>query len=281
MRTGWNWKIDSLAKLLVMIAGVGYLLSFLGAIIPIFHALLSLCALSPEMILRGQIWRLVTWVLIPPSGFDSLFDILWILLTLYCRYWIGLMVENTLGRKYFGLYIGIGVILTDVFAFLAIPLGWFTIPGLYTMYYLNIAVFLVLAIAYPDRQVFFMFAIPMKMLWLGIIDVAFIAFDVVRYLRLGLPQILLVVLPALITFGLLMFFPETRGGRKVASSKRQRQFNRSVKMTPPYGSSMHRCRICGRTPDTNPELEFRFCSKCLGNYEYCSEHLFTHEHVKG
>ena len=63
---------------------------------------------------------------------------------------------------------------------------------------------------------------------------------------------------------------------------------------PPYGERIcprcrqslpyiraNRCRICGRTPDTNPELEFRFCSKCLGNYEYCSEHLFTHEHVKG
>ena len=27
-------------------------------------------------------------------------------------------------------------------------------------------------------------------------------------------------------------------------------------------------------------LEFRYCSKCNGNYEYCQDHLFTHEHVK-
>lgn len=281
MRPGWNFRIDSIAKLLVMIAAAGYVLDLLGSIIPFFRVLLSMCMLSPEMVLRGQVWRLVTWVLVPMSNINSLFNIFWILLTLYCRYWIGLMVENTLGRKYFGLYIGIGIALTDVFAFLAIPLGWPTYPSLYTMYYLNIAVFLVLAIAYPDRQVYFMFAIPMKMLWFGIIDVGFIAYDVVRFLRMGVPQILLVVLPALITFGMLMFFPEARGIKKVASTKRQRQFQRSVKMTPPYGGSMHRCRICGRTPETNPELEFRFCSKCLGNYEYCSEHLFTHEHVKG
>ena len=34
-------------------------------------------------------------------------------------------------------------------------------------------------------------------------------------------------------------------------------------------------------PVSNPELSFRYCSKCIGNREYCSEHLFTHEHYRG
>ena len=42
----------------------------------------------------------------------------------------------------------------------------------------------------------------------------------------------------------------------------------------------HKCAICGRTELDDPNLEFRFCSKCNGNYEYCQYHLFTHEHVK-
>lgn len=42
----------------------------------------------------------------------------------------------------------------------------------------------------------------------------------------------------------------------------------------------HRCAVCGRTELDDPCLEFRFCSKCNGNYEYCQDHLFTHEHVK-
>ena len=42
----------------------------------------------------------------------------------------------------------------------------------------------------------------------------------------------------------------------------------------------HKCAVCGRTDATNPELEFRYCSKCNGVYEYCSDHLFTHEHIK-
>ena len=40
-------------------------------------------------------------------------------------------------------------------------------------------------------------------------------------------------------------------------------------------STHHRCAICGRTEKDGEDLEFRFCSKCKGNYEYCQEHLFT------
>ena len=43
---------------------------------------------------------------------------------------------------------------------------------------------------------------------------------------------------------------------------------------------VHRCAICGRTDVDSPQLEFRYCSKCEGNYEYCADHLFTHQHVK-
>ena len=42
----------------------------------------------------------------------------------------------------------------------------------------------------------------------------------------------------------------------------------------------HRCAICGRTELDGDMLEFRFCSKCAGNYEYCQDHLFSHTHVK-
>ena len=50
----------------------------------------------------------------------------------------------------------------------------------------------------------------------------------------------------------------------------------------PYatGGAKHRCAVCGRTELDDPNLEFRYCSKCHGNYEYCQEHLFTHIHVQ-
>lgn len=43
---------------------------------------------------------------------------------------------------------------------------------------------------------------------------------------------------------------------------------------------VHTCEVCGRTNITNPELMFRYCSRCSGDHEYCQDHLFTHEHIR-
>ena len=45
------------------------------------------------------------------------------------------------------------------------------------------------------------------------------------------------------------------------------------------GHARHRCAVCGRTELDDPKLEFRYCSRCDGNYEYCMDHLYTHVHV--
>jgi hypothetical protein len=47
---------------------------------------------------------------------------------------------------------------------------------------------------------------------------------------------------------------------------------------PSAPKAMHKCAICGRTEKDDDSLEFRLCSKCNGSYEYCSDHLYTHEH---
>ena len=65
--------------------------------------------------------------------------------------------------------------------------------------------------------------------------------------------------------------------------KRQKEFKKKMR---PQGRTLngqvtkHKCAICGKTEQSGDDIEFRFCSKCDGNYEYCSEHLFTHTHVK-
>ena len=42
----------------------------------------------------------------------------------------------------------------------------------------------------------------------------------------------------------------------------------------------HKCTICGRTDRTNPELEFRYCSRCAGYHCYCQDHINDHEHIQ-
>ncbi|MBQ5676416.1 MAG: hypothetical protein IIV45_15335, partial [Lachnospiraceae bacterium] len=107
---------------------------------------------------------------------------------------------------------------------------------------------------------------------------------------------ILIVIPCLYTFGTPLFVPQvvavlasflnvivffivTRNGfRTPKQIKRQvtykRQINKVASLT------KHRCAICGRTEVDSPDMTFRFCSKCDGNYEYCEEHLYTHKHVE-
>ena len=41
----------------------------------------------------------------------------------------------------------------------------------------------------------------------------------------------------------------------------------------------HKCYVCGITDKDAPNMQFRYCSKCSGNKEYCQDHLFTHKHM--
>ena len=80
----------------------------------------------------------------------------------------------------------------------------------------------------------------------------------------------------------LIFFLSGRDVKRYAPKevKRRQEFKRQVaEPRPGSGLSRHKCAVCGRTELTNPELEFRYCSKCEGNYEYCQDHLFTHQHI--
>ena len=66
--------------------------------------------------------------------------------------------------------------------------------------------------------------------------------------------------------------------RKNDFKRKMRQAERPVNVY--ANGAKHRCAVCGRTEMDDPNLEFRYCSKCNGNYEYCQDHLFTHTHVK-
>jgi len=67
----------------------------------------------------------------------------------------------------------------------------------------------------------------------------------------------------------------------MGSTSAQREFGKGA--AAPKASkkvTRHKCAICGKTEESDPNMSFRFCSKCNGNYEYCENHLFTHMHVE-
>ena len=137
-------------------------------------------------------------------------------------------------------------------------------------------IFLAFALSYPDMQVLFMMIIPIKIKWLAWLDAAYILYDLVR----GNWAIRTVIIASLLNF--IIFFLATRNFSSISPKEvhRRQQFQKAVhpKMAP--GITKHKCAVCGRTEKDGDDLEFRFCSKCNGNYEYCQDHLFTHQHIK-
>ena len=230
--------------------------------------------LNPAAILHGQIWRIVTFLVYPPAitGSDAIMFVLMNALGIYCIRAFGTIVEQVWGRFRFNCYIIGGVLLHSVVA-----IGIYLVTGLSLPLfptYLVYSFFFVFALMFPDMQVLLMFVIPVKVKWMGILDAILMVYTVIA----GNLFTKFAVVASLLNF-VLYFYRLHRSRISPKQMHRKAQFERKsnagrAKVT------RHKCAVCGRTEEDDPNLEFRFCSKCNGNYEYCQYHLFTHEHVK-
>jgi hypothetical protein len=217
-------------------------------------------ALVPSLVLRGQIWRLVTYVFIPPNASP-----LWIVFVLYFYYMIGTSLEHEWGSFKFNLYYLIGMAGTTIAAFIS--------GGSATSVYLNLSLLLAFARLFPDYELLLFFFLPVKVKYLGLLNWLFIGFTV---LTEPLPFKIAAVASVINYF---VFFGkdisvELKTGRQSYHNRKRFQGQLVQK------STMHRCIICGVTEDDDPDMEFRYCSKCEGDYEYCMKHLKEHEHVR-
>lgn len=251
---------------------IGYLISVMAP------SLLGYLTLEPAYILRGQVWRLVTWLFIPPSRLD-----LFTIIMLFFYYSIGSNMEHAWGSFRYNVYIFTGILFSIAGAFVVYFIlgGQVLMGGAISTYYINMSIFLAFAATYPDMQVMLYFIIPLKVKWMGLVYGAIIVYNGISS---SWPERMLIV-ASLLNF--IIFFMSTRNLKRVMPGeiKRKQKFKKAVshpQMQYRTGDTItkHKCAICGRTELDGDELEFRFCSKCEGNYEYCQNHLFTHEHIK-
>jgi hypothetical protein len=229
----------------------------------------------------------VTWVISSPSSGNIL---LFAISILFFYYPIGTSLERTWGSFRYTLYILMGMLFTVIGAFLLyfvtggiIGGGYYYLDGsIFTTYYISLSVFLAYAMTYPDMQILLWFVIPIKMRWMAYVYGAIIAYEVISYIRQGYWFMVVPIIASLLNF-LIFFLGSGRMNRyNPKQVHRRAQFQRAVSQGQAQARhiSKHKCAICGRTEQDDPTLEFRFCSRCNGNYEYCQDHLFTHEHVK-
>lgn len=242
--------------------------------------------LSIRSVLKeGQVWRLVTFLLDPPAG-----DLVSMFFFCLLYYSIGTALENTWGAFRFNLYYFSGILFHIAAAFLVY--GIFGFDMQLNLTYLNMSLFLAFGAEFPDYQIYLFFILPIKMKWLAILDGLFLAATIVGgFLTIfftpdliGINSSVPAAAAALVSTAnfLLYFFNDSRFTRySPRQVKRRADYQKKVKMAAPRGkgSTRHKCAICGRTENDGDNLEFRYCSKCEGAYEYCQDHLYTHKHV--
>ena len=269
-----NRGIENLTIYIIVSYVLGYALMYINP------GALSMLSLNVSEILHGQIWRLVTWIIYPPSTSSALWFVIAIL---FFYYPISASLERTWGSFRFTVYILSGMIFTVISAFIL----YFITGGVldaylngsqFSTYYISLSIFLAYALTYPDMKVLLYFVIPIKMKWLAVLDVVLLAVDAVQ----GGLIIRIVIIASLLNFIIFFFCNRNLRGHSPKQAARRKKFQKQISRPQNQyaGGAKHRCAVCGRTELDDPTLEFRYCSKCNGNYEYCQEHLFTHEHVK-
>lgn len=233
-------------------------------------------------ILRGQIWRLASFIFIPEST-----EPFSLIISLYFTWFIGSMLEREWGTPKFNLYYLSGVLLTILTGIVShYAFGYSMIFG---TYYVGLSMFLAFAALYPDAQLMLFFVIPLKAKWLAWADVALFAADVIRYLFAG--SFLNALLPVVALLNFLVFFwcdlvdqlDRRRSFARHRNSHRTIQFKSAVRQQRKKEAQQgyrHKCTVCGRTDTEYPDLEFRYCSKCAGYHCFCMDHILGHEHFK-
>ena len=154
-----RFGIPNLTVYIIVCYVIGYALTIINS------SLLNWLSLEPAYILRGQIWRLVTWVLYPPSTAG----VLWFAIAvLFFYYPIGTSLERTIGTFKYTLYIFSGILFTIIGAFILYFLlgGNVLVGSVFSTYYISLSTFLAYAMCYPDMSVLLMFIIPVKMKWM-------------------------------------------------------------------------------------------------------------------
>lgn len=163
--------------------------------------------------------------------------------------------------------------------------------------HLNLSLFLGYATMYPDARFLLLFIVPIKAWIFALFDLAVIAYDVISLSANGFFPYSLYPLIALANYFLffgkdvLNLIPLSWKGNASRLVRKKKKTGPAKTIPFPTAGSYqasvasvkapytHRCTICGRTDVSNPELEFRYCSRCNGYYCYCQEHISNHTHM--
>lgn len=277
---------------LMLYISIGSAIVYFMTIMANNTVLYDLLCFSRSKILQGQVWRLFSFVL-TYSGQNPILTAV----ILLCYYSLGRSIENHWGTLRFNLFYLSGILLMDIYCMI--------FPCEADVLYLNMSLFLAYATLYPDAHFLLFFIIPVKAWIFAILDLGLTLYNVISMLTVILTN------PAIPTgFLPIAFFPLVAIANyflffgkgvvnviplswRINARRLFRKNNRAKNIEPtvipfsnrssspaPKATYLHRCTVCGRTDVSNPELEFRYCSRCNGYYCYCEDHIANHTHIQ-
>jgi len=236
---------------------------------------LAKLALDPIAIMDGEVWRLITFIFV--SGKDPL----WFIFSVLFLYWVGNGLESVWGSFKYTMYIlsyilgvGAAVVLGYFFSLYSFDIVYvayaYSIPTLFTY-----TLFLPFAWYYGEEVMSVFFFFPIKVKYLAVVDLLLILGEIINII--SLPPLLLIFAFSMINT--IVFFIVVLVKRGKQRGKLANFRHKIAKAEHSYKNAIHKCHVCGITEKDNPDMSFRYCSKCEGEYEFCEEHLRTHEHV--
>lgn len=216
---------------------------------------LEMLYLDRDLVMQGQIWRLVTYIFIPSIG--GLFPD-WLGAAMYVLYfiWIGDGLEAAMGSFRVNLFYLLGMLGTTIAAFIANadPSGFL----------LNTTLLFAFARFNPELTIYLFFVLPVKVKWMAWVSAALVLLGFIG----GTLTYKLAVIAAMGNFFVFFgreIYLDVKFRREVAG--RRQRFEAAVQSEE---EALHRCEVCGRTELVAPELDFRVSKD---GHEYCSEHL--------
>ena len=109
-----RYAIPNLTTILIACYAVGYLLDMFAPTV------LNYLTLNPYLICHGQVWRVITWVVVPPTT-GNLFSLL---LMLYLYWSLGTSLERAWGTYLYNVYMFSGLFLTVLGSFVSMALSY-------------------------------------------------------------------------------------------------------------------------------------------------------------
>ena len=157
-----RFAVQNLMTVIVGMMAVVYLLDLIVA--GRLGVPLSLyLAFDSQAILAGQVWRVITFALLPPES-----SLIFIIFSLYFYWLIGSALEERWGAFKFNLFYLCGMLGTILAGF---------IMGYATNYYLNMSLFFAFALIYPEFEVMLFFILPVKVKYLAFADLVLFAYS--------------------------------------------------------------------------------------------------------